>query len=170
MLMFDLNNVLGLPTTCRVLLLAAAFSATTINALPQGSGFGSRPTITYRPPYSNSRSLSPRSTAANISPFGTWPESTVNAGVCGWIGGDPYSPVTCDYGNICVWDSANGVVGCCPDSGSCTGSETGIYTSCVDSSNPQAVVSPNVMSWYDLESLFGCLRTRGMKDMALNFG
>lgn len=62
--------------------------------------------------------------------------------VCGYIGGDPNLPATCSAGSHCVVDAGQGVIGCCPDGGSCT---QGIYTACVDSnSGPQGEVNPYV--------------------------
>jgi hypothetical protein len=62
--------------------------------------------------------------------------------VCGYIGGDPDLPATCSAGSHCVVDAGQGVIGCCPDGGSCT---QGIYTACVDSnSGAQNEVNPYV--------------------------
>ncbi|KAI0021626.1 hypothetical protein F4780DRAFT_272738 [Xylariomycetidae sp. FL0641] len=64
--------------------------------------------------------------------------------VCGYLGGNADLPATCSAGSHCVADSANGVIGCCPNGGVCT---VGVYTGCVDaSSGPQTEVNPYVYS------------------------
>ncbi|KAI5463525.1 hypothetical protein BGZ63DRAFT_413117 [Mariannaea sp. PMI_226] len=85
--------------------------------------------------------------------------------VCGYIAGDPNLPATCSAGSHCVVDSDQGVIGCCPDSGSCT---QGVFTGCVDlNSGAQTEVNPYVYTCQGLDvcyknsfeggySQFGC--------------
>ncbi|KAI2622208.1 hypothetical protein GGS26DRAFT_251369 [Hypomontagnella submonticulosa] len=62
--------------------------------------------------------------------------------ICGYIGGDPNLPATCSVGSHCVLEKDHGVVGCCPDGGTCS---TGIFTGCVDrNSPPQTEINPYV--------------------------
>ncbi|KAI0845519.1 hypothetical protein F5Y00DRAFT_166604 [Daldinia vernicosa] len=62
--------------------------------------------------------------------------------VCGFIGGNPNLPATCLAGSHCVLEQDHGVVGCCPDGGTCS---TGIFTGCVDrNSDLQTEINPYV--------------------------
>ncbi|KAI8962335.1 hypothetical protein F5Y11DRAFT_195980 [Daldinia sp. FL1419] len=62
--------------------------------------------------------------------------------VCGFIGGHPNLPATCQIGSHCVLEQDHGVVGCCPDGGTCS---TGIFTGCVDrNSDLQTEINPYV--------------------------
>ncbi|KAF4335920.1 hypothetical protein FBEOM_10189 [Fusarium beomiforme] len=91
--------------------------------------------------------------------------------VCGYIGGDPGLPATCSAGSHCVVDVDHGVVGCCPDGGSCT---SGVFTGCVDTdSGPQTEVNPYVFTCRGSDSCyknsyeggffqFGCGSTSGL--------
>ncbi|KAI1804966.1 hypothetical protein F4811DRAFT_552285 [Daldinia bambusicola] len=75
--------------------------------------------------------------------------------VCGYIGGDPNLPATCSAGSHCVLEQDHGVVGCCPDGGSCS---TGIFTGCVDrNSDLQTEINPYV---YTCQGTDVCYRNR----------
>ncbi|OTB13956.1 hypothetical protein K445DRAFT_142780 [Daldinia sp. EC12] len=75
--------------------------------------------------------------------------------VCGFIGGDPNLPATCSAGSHCVLEQDHGVVGCCPDGGSCS---TGIFTGCVDrNSDLQTEINPYV---YTCQGSDVCYRNR----------
>ncbi|CCU74631.1 hypothetical protein BGHDH14_bgh03307 [Blumeria hordei DH14] len=56
-------------------------------------------------------------------------QKTVDASICGWVGGRADAPALCSAGSTCVRDVEHQYVGCCGTSGSCS---AGIYTSCLD--------------------------------------
>lgn len=130
--MFPTNHMVRLPSFAALLALASYASAYPY-AIPQPTK-----TLEFR--------------ELNVQP---WPLATAAPGslddvlgrrafntVCGYIGGDPDLPATCSAGSHCVADAGQGVIGCCPDSGSCT---QGIYTACVDAnSGTQDEVNPYV--------------------------
>ncbi|KAK7997909.1 hypothetical protein PG989_005949 [Apiospora arundinis] len=102
-----------------------------------------RQTKTIEPHELNVVSMwAPLPTAAPlISPLELFRRQTDNT-ICGYLGGDSALPATCSAGSHCVLDEANKVMGCCPNSGSCT---TGVFTGCVDrNSGAQTEVNPYV--------------------------
>ncbi|RYP13147.1 hypothetical protein DL767_010906 [Monosporascus sp. MG133] len=127
------NVFLRLPPSAAFLFLASILRTADGHALP-------RQTKTIEPHELNVVAWPPLPTDAPISPFELRrrQENTI----CGYIGGNSALPATCAPGSHCVLDTANGVVGCCPNGGICT---TGIFTSCVDgNSGPQTEINPYI--------------------------
>ncbi|RYO74338.1 hypothetical protein DL764_010863 [Monosporascus ibericus] len=122
-----------LPPSAAFLFLAWILRTAEGHALP-------RQTKTVEPHELNVVAWPPLPTDAPISPFELRrrQENTI----CGYIGGNSALPATCAPGSHCVLDTANGIVGCCPNGGVCT---TGIFTGCVDgNSGPQTEINPYV--------------------------
>ena len=131
-------NLFRIPSTSRVLLLSAIFSLT--NALPWS---GPDPTASYKPADWNPRPTSvPRSLPELLK------RQNSNASICGWVNGNVNQPAACPSDAKCVYDTNHGMVGCCPQSGSCT---TGVYTTCVQEA--QGALNPSILTWYALMSL-----------------
>jgi hypothetical protein len=82
------------------------------------------PTATYIPAEG---SLSP--TATPSLGRAAYPPS-----LCGWLGGDALLPAACKTDEKCVYDTAKGIVGCCPSTGSCA---KAFFTNCIDSDSPK---------------------------------
>lgn len=102
---------------------------------------GPVPTVAYKAADVTSRPTNAPQLTSELA----FDSSSINAGVCGWIGGIRSLPATCSSGSTCVYDSVNKIVGCCPLGGSCT---AGVYTGCVDASSPrQTAFSPNIVTW-----------------------
>ncbi|KAI1779686.1 hypothetical protein F4818DRAFT_149326 [Hypoxylon cercidicola] len=112
---------LRLPPATAVLLLSAVFGMTRGHALP-------RQTKTVELHDLNVIPFPPRPTEAPILLSDLLRRQAQNT-VCGYIGGDPNLPATCLAGSHCVLEQDHGVVGCCPDGGTC---QSGIFTGCVD--------------------------------------
>ncbi|KAK8118529.1 uncharacterized protein PG998_003155 [Apiospora kogelbergensis] len=84
----------------------------------------------------------PTAAPALVSPHELFRRQAVDNTICGYLGGDSALPATCSAGSHCVLDEANKVMGCCPNSGSCT---TGVFTGCVDrNSGAQTEANPYV--------------------------
>ncbi|KAI1767254.1 hypothetical protein GGR53DRAFT_136390 [Hypoxylon sp. FL1150] len=114
-------SFLRLPPATAVLLLSAVFGMTSGHALP-------RQTKTVALHDLNVVPFPPRPTEGPILLSDVLRRQTANT-VCGYIGGNPDLPATCLAGSHCVLEQDHGVVGCCPDGGTC---QSGIYTGCVD--------------------------------------
>jgi hypothetical protein len=126
-------NLFRIPSTSRVLLLSAIFSLT--NALPRS---GPVPTASYK-----SADWNPRTTSVPQSLTELLKRQDWNASVCGWVNGNFNQPAACSSDEKCVYDTSHGMVGCCPQSGSCT---TGVYTTCVQAA--QGALNPSILTWY----------------------
>ncbi|CAJ2512423.1 Uu.00g054380.m01.CDS01 [Anthostomella pinea] len=127
------NIFFRLPPATAALLLSAVFGLSDGHALP-------RQTKTVEFHELDVVPFPPLPTDAPLSPFELLrrQESTV----CGYIGGNSDLPATCSAGSHCVLDNLNGVVGCCPNGGTCT---AGVFTGCVDgNSAPQTEINPYV--------------------------
>ncbi|ORY65167.1 uncharacterized protein BCR38DRAFT_457396 [Pseudomassariella vexata] len=125
---------LRLPPATAILLLSALFATTEGHALP-------RQTKTAEYYELNVSAWQPLPTEAPISPLELLRRQEENT-ICGYLGGDSALPATCSAGSHCVLDSDNGVVGCCPNGGTCT---TGVFTGCVDyNSGAQTEANPYV--------------------------
>ncbi|KAF5258130.1 hypothetical protein FOXYS1_11315 [Fusarium oxysporum] len=61
--------------------------------------------------------------------------------VCGYLGGDPGLPATCSAGSHCVVDVDHGAVGCCPDGGSCSTTESTASTTNSETSSTESETS-----------------------------
>ncbi|KAK8079565.1 hypothetical protein PG997_007383 [Apiospora hydei] len=128
---------LRLPPAAAVVLLS-----TVLGGLVDGYALLPRQTKTIEPHELNVIMWPPLPTAAPLlSPLELFRRQTDNT-ICGYLGGDSALPATCSAGSHCVLDKANKVMGCCPNSGSCT---TGVFTGCVDqNSGPQTEENPYV--------------------------
>ncbi|KAK7957090.1 uncharacterized protein PG986_006312 [Apiospora aurea] len=126
-----------LPPAAAVVLLS-----TVLGGLADGHALLPRQTKTIEPHELNVIMWPPLPTAAPLlSPLELFRRQTDNT-ICGYLGGDSALPATCSAGSHCVLDEANKVMGCCPNSGSCT---TGVFTGCVDqNSGPQTEENPYV--------------------------
>ncbi|KAI1381834.1 hypothetical protein F4677DRAFT_5728 [Hypoxylon crocopeplum] len=126
-------SFLRLPPATAVLLLSAAFGLTGGHALPRQTKTVELHELNVVP--------FPRPTEAPVLLSDLLRRQGQNT-VCGYIGGDPNLPATCLAGSHCVLEQDHGVVGCCPDGGTCS---TGIFTGCVDwNSEPQTEINPYV--------------------------
>ncbi|KAI1143094.1 hypothetical protein F5Y05DRAFT_142458 [Hypoxylon sp. FL0543] len=124
---------LRLPPATAVLLLSAAFGLTNGHALPRQTKTVQLHELNVVP--------FPRPTEAPILLSDLLRREAPNT-ICGYIGGDPNLPATCLAGSHCVLEQDHGIVGCCPDGGTCS---TGIFTGCVDrNSEPQTEINPYV--------------------------
>ncbi|KAK8091114.1 hypothetical protein PG994_000619 [Apiospora phragmitis] len=128
---------LRLPPAAAVFLLS-----TVLGELADGHALLPRQTKTIEPHELNVVMWPPLPTAAPLmSPLELLRRQADNT-ICGYLGGDSGLPATCSAGSHCVLDEANKVMGCCPNSGSCT---TGVFTGCVDqNSGPQTELNPYV--------------------------
>ncbi|KAI1114457.1 hypothetical protein F5Y14DRAFT_450999 [Nemania sp. NC0429] len=124
-----------LPPATAVLLLCAVLDKTRGHALP-------RQTNVIESRGWDVIALPPEPTGKPLSPFDVQRRQEEENTVCGYLGGSLKLPATCSLGSHCVLDSANSVVGCCPNGGPCT---TGVFTTCVDrNSDPQTEINPYV--------------------------
>ncbi|KAI1640072.1 hypothetical protein F4809DRAFT_560025 [Biscogniauxia mediterranea] len=124
---------LRLPPATAILVLSTAFGISHGHALPRQTKTVAFHELDVVP-------FPPAPTEAPFSPFELLRRQDNT--VCGYLGGDPNLPATCSAGSHCVLDSFNGVVGCCPNGGSCT---TGVFTGCVDgNSDPQTEINPYI--------------------------
>lgn len=143
-----MNNCLFiLLFSSKFLLLAAILTGT--SALPWS---GPKSTITYTP-----ASWIPRPTQDSISEHELSGRDLFFPNyICGWIGGDFSSSLTCPPKSGCVWDTARSFIGCCLLDGPCS---TGVYTGCVDPySKQQTVLDPAVTTWFVLQYNWLCLQ------------
>ncbi|OTA83672.1 hypothetical protein M434DRAFT_36705 [Hypoxylon sp. CO27-5] len=124
---------LRLPPATAVLLFSAAFGLTSGHALPRQTKTVELHELNVIP--------FPQPTEAPVLLSDLLRRQAPNT-VCGYIGGNPNLPATCSAGSHCVLEQDHGVVGCCPDGGTCS---TGIFTGCVDrNSQPQTEINPYV--------------------------
>ncbi|KAI0380123.1 hypothetical protein F5Y04DRAFT_106599 [Hypomontagnella monticulosa] len=124
---------LRLPPATAVLLLTTVFGLTSSHALPRQTKTVELHELNVVP--------FPQPTEAPVLLPDLLRRQSQNT-ICGYIGGDPDLPATCSIGSHCVLEKDHGVVGCCPDGGTCS---TGIFTGCVDrNSPPQTEINPYV--------------------------
>ncbi|KAI1656787.1 hypothetical protein F4813DRAFT_125574 [Daldinia decipiens] len=124
---------LRLPPATAALLLSAAFGLTSGHVLPRQTKTVELRELNVVP--------FPRPTEAPVLLSDLLRRQGQNT-ICGFIGGNPNLPATCLAGSHCVLEQDHGVVGCCPDGGTCS---TGIFTGCVDrNSELQTEINPYV--------------------------
>ncbi|OTB06288.1 hypothetical protein M426DRAFT_114981 [Hypoxylon sp. CI-4A] len=126
-------SFLRLPPAAAALLLSAVFGMTNGHALPKQTKTVELHELNVVP--------FPQPTEGPILLSDLLRRQDQNT-VCGFIGGDPNLPATCSAGSHCVLEQGHGVVGCCPDGGTCS---TGIFTGCVDrNSAAQTEINPYI--------------------------
>ncbi|KAK6948624.1 hypothetical protein Daesc_010394 [Daldinia eschscholtzii] len=140
-------GILRLPPAAAALLFSAVFGLTSGHVLPRQTKTVELHELNVVP--------FPRPTEAPVLLSDLLLRRQGQNTVCGFIGGDPNLPATCSAGSHCVLEQDHGVVGCCPDGGSCS---TGIFTGCVDrNSDLQTEINPYV---YTCQGSDVCYRNR----------
>ncbi|KAI1176805.1 hypothetical protein F4777DRAFT_243899 [Nemania sp. FL0916] len=129
------NIFFRLPPATAALLVVAVFDRTNGHTLPRQTKVVEFHELDVIP-------FPPAPTAQPLSPFEL--QRRQENTICGYLGGNSDLPATCSLGSHCVLDTANSVVGCCPNGDSCT---TGVFTGCVDrNSDPQTEINPYVFT------------------------
>jgi hypothetical protein len=113
-------------------------------------------TLAYR-----AHEWSPRPTGVTNEPAKLFKRSSLDVGICGWLGGNEALPAQCSSRSSCVHDTIHGVVGCCTTDGACL---QGVYTNCLDNKSGGWAATPvvkndGVTMWYVAHGSNGKMET-----------